>query len=197
LPCYLAISFPGTLLPPNSRHVSCPVLRWNQPKSVAVLPRFAEIVGSSPRETEESERAKAHLPRPSQLGIQSASRSRAALRAEHGAGTIKAILWTVLLIYGAFVAYKILPAYVAEYQLQDKMQEQAKFAVVNRYPEEQIRDSIFKVIKDLEIPVKREDIKITATQDVVRIACDYSVPVDLLVYQMNLHFTPSSENKNL
>jgi len=77
------------------------------------------------------------------------------------------------------------------------MQEQAKFAVVNRYPEEQIRDSIFKVIKDLEIPVKREDIKITATQDVVRIAVDYSVPVDLLVYQMNLHFTPSSENKNL
>ncbi|HEX4379607.1 MAG TPA: hypothetical protein VH022_06220 [Candidatus Acidoferrum sp.] len=137
------------------------------------------------------------MPRPSQIGIQSASRSRAALRAEHGAGTIKAILWTVLLIYGAFVAYKILPAYVAEYQLQDKMQEQAKFAVVNRYPEEQIRDSIFKVIKDLEIPVKREDIKITATQDVVRIACDYSVPVDLLVYQMNLHFTPSSENKNL
>ena len=26
-------------------------------------------------------------------------------------------------IYGAFVAYKIIPAYVAEYQLSDKMQE--------------------------------------------------------------------------
>jgi hypothetical protein len=125
------------------------------------------------------------------------SRSRSALRPQHGAGTIKAILWTVLLIYGAFVAYKILPAYVAEYQLADKMQEQARFAVVNRYPEEQIRDTIFKVIKDLEIPVKREDIKILASQEVVRIACDYTVPVDLLVYQLNLHFTPSSENKNL
>ena len=119
------------------------------------------------------------------------------LRSQHGGGTIKAILWTVLLIYGAFVAYKILPAYVAEYQLADKMQEQARFAVVNHYPEEQIRDTIFKVVKDLEIPVKREDIKIEANQDVVRIACDYTVPVDLLVYQMNLHFTPSSENKNL
>ena len=137
------------------------------------------------------------MSRRTQFGIQPSKRSAAKLRLQQGAGTIKAILWTVLLIYGAFVAYKILPAYVAEYQLQDKMQEQAKFAVVNRYPEEQIRDSIFKVIKDLEIPVKREDIKITATQDVVRIAVDYSVPVDLLVYQMNLHFTPSSENKNL
>jgi hypothetical protein len=137
------------------------------------------------------------LSRRIQVGIQPSKRATAKLRLQQGAGTIKAILWTVLLIYGAFVAYKILPAYVAEYQLQDKMQEQAKFAVVNRYPEEQIRDSIFKVIKDLEIPVKREDIKITATPDVVRIACDYSVPVDLLVYQMNLHFTPSSENKSL
>ncbi len=137
-----------------------------------------------------------HLSRRTQFGIQPV-KSRIALRSQHGSGTIKAILWTILLVYGAFVAYKILPAYVAEYQLADKMQEQARFAVVNRYPEEQIRDSIFKVVKDLEIPVKREDIKITATQDVVRIACDYTVPVDLLVYQMNLHFTPSSENKNL
>jgi hypothetical protein len=123
--------------------------------------------------------------------------NRDALRSQHGAGTIKAILWTVLLIYGAFVAYKILPAYVAEYQLADKMQEQARFAVVNHYTDEQIRDTIFKVIKDLEIPVKREEIKITASDAVVRIGCDYSVPVDLLVYQLTLHFTPSSENKSL
>jgi hypothetical protein len=115
------------------------------------------------------------LSRRIQVGIQPSKRAAAKLRLQRGAGTIKAILWTVLLIYGAFVAYKILPAYVAEYQLQDKMQEQAKFAVVNHYPEEQIRDSIFKVVKDLEIPVKREEIKITANQDVVRIACDYSV----------------------
>jgi hypothetical protein len=106
-------------------------------------------------------------------------------------------VWTVLLIYGAFVAYKILPAYVAEYQLMDKMQEQARFAVVNHYSEDQIRDSVFKVIQDLEIPAKREQIKILDTQSVVRISLDYTVPVDLLVYHMELHFTPSSENKSL
>jgi prolyl-tRNA synthetase len=118
-------------------------------------------------------------------------------RSQRGGGTIKAILWTAILVYGAFVAYKILPAYIAEYQLADKMQEQARFAVVNRYTEDQIRDNIFKVIKDLEIPVKREEIKVFASQDVVKISMDYFVPVDLLVYQLNLHFTPSSENKNL
>jgi hypothetical protein len=119
------------------------------------------------------------------------------LRSQRGGGTIKAILWTVILVYGAFVAYRILPAYVTEYQLADKMQEQARFSVVNRYPEEQIRENIYKVVKDLEIPVKREEIKIVASQEVVKISMDYTIPVDLLVYQLNLHFTPSSENKSL
>jgi predicted AlkP superfamily phosphohydrolase/phosphomutase len=119
------------------------------------------------------------------------------LRAQRGAGTIKAILWTAILVYGAFVAYKILPAYVAEYQLADKMQEQARFSIVNRYSEEQVRDNVYKVVKDLEIPVKREEIKVVSNNDVVKISMDYTIPVDLLVYQLNLHFTPSSENKAL
>jgi predicted AlkP superfamily phosphohydrolase/phosphomutase len=118
-------------------------------------------------------------------------------RTQRGGGTIKAILWTAILVYGAFVAYKILPAYVAEYQLADKMQEQARFSIVNRYNEEQVRDNIYKVVKDLEIPVKREEIKVVSNNDVVKISMDYTIPVDLLVYQLNLHFTPTSENKAL
>jgi hypothetical protein len=118
-------------------------------------------------------------------------------RSERGEGTVKAILWTVLLVYGAFAAYRIIPAYVTEYQLADKMQEQARFAIVNRYQEDQIRDTIFKTVQDLDIPVKREEIKIVATQTVVRISLEYTIPVDLLVYHMDLHFTPSSENKSI
>jgi len=118
-------------------------------------------------------------------------------RSQRGGGTIKAIVWTAILIYGAFVAYKILPAYVAEYQLADKMQEQARYANVNRYSEDQVRDNIFKVVQDLDIPVKREEIKVVANQAMVKIDIEYTVPVDLLVYHLNLHFTPSSENKSL
>jgi hypothetical protein len=118
-------------------------------------------------------------------------------RSQRGGGTVKAILWTAILIYGAFAAYRIIPAYVAEYQLTDKMQEQARFAVVNHYPEDQIRDTIFKTVQDLEIPAKREAIKVVSTQSVVRISLEYNVPVDLLVYHLDLHFTPNTENKSL
>ncbi len=116
---------------------------------------------------------------------------------QRGGGTLKALVWTALLVYGAFAAYKILPAYVAQYQLADKMQEQARFSIVNHYTEEQVRDNIFKVVQDLEIPVKKEQIKVVSTNSVVKISMEYTVPVDLLVYHMDLHFTPSSENKSV
>jgi hypothetical protein len=119
------------------------------------------------------------------------------LPSQRGGGTVKAIVWTVILVYGAFAAYRIIPAYVAEYQLSDKMQETARFAIVNHYSEEQVRDTIFKEVQDLEIPVKKEAIKVVSTQSIVKISLDYTVPVDLLVYHLDLHFTPNNENKSL
>jgi len=124
-------------------------------------------------------------------------RRSVARRSQFGGGRAKAIVYTAVFLLAIYCAVKIVPAYVSDYQLSDKMQEQARFAVVNRYTEEQIRENIFKVVQDLEIPAKREDIKVTATTSIVRISLDYTVPVDLLVYRMELHFSPASANKSL
>jgi len=126
-----------------------------------------------------------------------ASRLPVSRRAQWGEGKLKAVVYTAILVLIVYSAFKIVPAYVQNYQLSDKMQETARFAVVNRYNEEQIRDTIFKEIQSLEIPAKREDIKVSSSPAIVRISVDYSVPVDLLFYHMDLHFTPSSENKSI
>ena len=118
-------------------------------------------------------------------------------RFERGEGRMKAILTLVIILLVLYSAWKIVPAYVNDYQLSDKMQEQARFAVVNRYSEDQIRDNIYKVVQDLEIPAKREDIKVVSTNAVVKISLQYTVPIDLLMYHMELHFSPNSENKAL
>ncbi len=118
-------------------------------------------------------------------------------RAQRGSGKFKAIAYTALVVFGIFCAVRLLPPYIAEYQLSDKMQDQARFGVANRYTEEQIRDVIFKEAMDLDVPIKKDQIKVLANPSVVRISLDYTVPIDLLVYKMELHFTPSSENKSL
>lgn len=116
---------------------------------------------------------------------------------QRGEGRGKAIAFTALFVFGIFAAVKLVPPYLAEYELSDKMQELARFAVVNRYSEDQIRDNVFKEVRNLEIPVKREDIHVDASSEQVKISVDYRVPVDLLVYKFDLHFTPSSQDKNL
>jgi adenine C2-methylase RlmN of 23S rRNA A2503 and tRNA A37 len=100
-------------------------------------------------------------------------------------------------VTAVFLAVKLVPLYVAEYQLQDKMNEQAKFAIVNHYTEDQIRDILMKVIQDLDIPATRDDIKLTSTNHGVSVSVSYTVPVDFLVYKTNITFTPTSEGLDI
>jgi hypothetical protein len=118
-------------------------------------------------------------------------------RSQRGAGKLKAIIVTAILIVGVIAAWKIIPPYSAEYQLNDKIQEIARFAIVEHKTEEQVRDTVFKTIKDLDIPATKENIKVTADGSKVTILVDYTVPIDILFYHVDLHFTPSSENKSL
>ena len=125
------------------------------------------------------------------------SKGRPGARGQRGKGRLKAIAFTVIVVFGFYAAYKLIPPYMAEYQLADKMQEEARFAVVNRHGEEQIREAIFKEAESLDIPLTKDAIKVLASASVVRISVDYTVPVDLMIYKMDLHFTPSSENKSI
>ena len=122
---------------------------------------------------------------------------RASLRAERGEGKFKALLATVIIAAAGYAAFKTVPAYVADYQLKDRMDEIARFSVVNRETEEQVREDVYKVIEDAKIPVKREEIKILTSPKRVTISVDYKVPVDLQVYQTELHFAHTAENSAL
>jgi hypothetical protein len=116
---------------------------------------------------------------------------------QRGEGKLKAIIVTAILIMGVMAGVKVIPPYVAEYQLNDKIQEIARFGIVNHDSEEQIKDKVFKTMEDLEIPATKDNIKVTAGSSRVTIAVDYTVPVDILFYHVDLHFTPSSENRSL
>jgi hypothetical protein len=124
-------------------------------------------------------------------------RATARRQTERGEGRLKTVIILAIVLLAIYSAVKIVPAYISNYQLSDKMQEQARFSVVNHYTEDQIRNNIFKVVEDLDIPVKREAIQVVSTNAIVKISMEYTVPVDLFFYHLDLHFSPSSENKSL
>lgn len=121
----------------------------------------------------------------------------AARRNQRGEGNLKAIIVTIVLVLVVYSGWKLVPPYINDYQLQDKLVEEARFASVNKKTDEDLRKLIFQEIQDLGIPARPEDIKIENLAHSVKITVDYTVPVDVLGYHAVLHFTPASENKAL
>ena len=115
-------------------------------------------------------------------------------RMEAGAGHLKAIIWTLVLISLIYTAFKVVPYLVNEYQFQDGMQEIARFASAEHEDPAKVREAVLKEAEKDDVPVGADDIKVDGTGGNFRISADYSVTVDLAVYQWTLNFHPSVSN---
>ena len=116
-------------------------------------------------------------------------------------GGSKANLLLTLLVLGAmiFAAAKIVPVYFANYQLQDSIESESRFALTG-YPKkspEDVRTDIFNKAKDLGIPAQKDAIHVAMDNGSVDIGLDYSVPIDLAVYQFTLQFHPHADNHTI
>lgn len=97
-----------------------------------------------------------------------------------------------LIILGAMVfgAIKVVPSWFANYQLQDAITTEARFAT-STYPKktaEDIQGDVFKRAQELGVPAKKEDIKVTFDGNLITITLDYSVTYDLAVTQITHPF---------
>jgi Domain of unknown function (DUF4845) len=127
----------------------------------------------------------------------SARRSFVGRNREKGAGALKAIIWTAILASVVFVGFKVTPLLIDEYQFQDGIQTIARMASLNRPTPDKIRQSVLtEAVKD-ELQIAPEDVHIESAGGNVRISADYSVIVDLKVYQWTLNFHPSASNNAL
>lgn len=118
-------------------------------------------------------------------------------RGERGAGRLKALVWTLIFVVFIVVSARVIPIYVNEYEFVDGMQTIARFATVNRQGPDQIRDAVMKEADKDGLTIRKEDVHVGASGGNVKINVDYSVTVDLRVYQWTLNFHPSASNNAL
>lgn len=120
---------------------------------------------------------------------------------QFGGGTLKFLVTMAILGFGAFSAYEVIPEYFANYQLQDTMKSEALFATsaIPRKTADDIHDDIWKKVQELGIPARQEDIKVTVgtNNQAVTVAVDYTVPVNLIVYQFTLEFHPHADSHSI
>lgn len=123
--------------------------------------------------------------------------SRRSRNLQRGGGGVKLFLTLALLAAMIFAGVKILPIYVSNYQMQDAIESEARFAIGNRLGSKDIRDNIWKKVNEIGIPADQDNLKVTANQGAVQISLDYSVPVDLLVYKFTLDFHDHADNRSI
>lgn len=116
---------------------------------------------------------------------------------EKGGSKVKTLLTLLIVFALVYGAIKIVPIYVTNYQLQDSMQEEATFASVNRKSADAIKSDLEKKLSDLGIAVDPATIQVTSYSGNVKISLEYTIPVDLTVYQLELHFHPQADNSSI
>lgn len=114
---------------------------------------------------------------------------------QRGGSRFSSIMMLLILAAMAFAAFKIVPAYFADYQLHDAMGTEARYAQVNRKNANDVQDDVWKKVQELGIPAKKEDIQVITDQGYVKITVNYTVPVDLMVVQHDLVFHDQADNK--
>ena len=116
---------------------------------------------------------------------------------ERGGATRSFLLTIIIVAALIFFGAEIVPPYFANYQLQDSIETEARFANANNKTQQDVQSDVMWKIKDLGIPAQAKDVQVTMVQGIVTISVNYSVPVNLRVYQFTLQFHSHADNSTI
>ena len=118
---------------------------------------------------------------------------------ERGSSKFNLIVTLLIMAAMVFGAIKIVPVYFANYQFQDSIESESRFALTG-YPKkgmDDVKDDIYKKAQELGIPIQRDAIQVVMGNGTVDIAVNYSVTIDLGVYQWTPQFHPHADNHSI
>jgi hypothetical protein len=110
---------------------------------------------------------------------------------------LKSIFVLLLLLVGAFVIYKVVPAYWADYKLSRMLEEQALSSTYTTKSESDIASDVAQKAAEIDVPLTPEEITVQRGAGEVTITAQYTVHVDMPFYPLDLNFKTTSKNKNV
>lgn len=113
------------------------------------------------------------------------------LRSQKGEGKAGCVFWVVLALIGGMIAFQWIPAKIADVQLRDHMDELAQLHP--RADGKTFRDEILKRAKDLEIPLKGENVQVEKNLRRVRMKVSYTRQLNFIVTTFDLKFEHDME----
>ena len=97
-------------------------------------------------------------------------------RGNRGAANVGCIIWLIILSLVGYVLYKVVPVKIATSEFYDTMQEQTAFGSIK--DQKFIEYEILKKADELNLPIKKENLKITKTSNAMTVEAHYVITID-------------------
>ena len=107
---------------------------------------------------------------------------------------LKAIFGVFVVVAFFYLAWKVLPPYMAEYQFQQAIQDIARENEYSPLDENGIRDLVKKKITEIGVPVNPDSVYVQRNQFDVIIGANYTVHIDAVLLPFDLTFHPAAKN---
>ena len=115
-------------------------------------------------------------------------------RRQVGESKIGCIFWLLLLGFGAYVAWQMVPVQMKSVDLDQFMVRAAERASLQSlHNEKAIRDAIMTQADELKLPLQKEDLFVKRTGARITIKATYEVPINLVVTTWNWKLSHSVE----
>ena len=111
---------------------------------------------------------------------------------ERGEGQFGCLVGLVLIAVVGLVAYRMIPVKVKAAELRDTIADEAKSAGI--HDNKRILDAITAKAEQLDLPVRKEDIKLKRKDQMIYIEVEYEVPIEFPGYTYNWKFHQKTEN---
>lgn len=111
---------------------------------------------------------------------------------EKGVSRVKSLIALLVIVSILYFAAKVIPIYFANFQLQDKMRDEAMYAQANRHSARDVQEAILVEAHGLDLPLSADQVNVEMTTRGTRISAKYTVTVDLTFYQLQLNLNPSA-----
>jgi hypothetical protein len=115
-------------------------------------------------------------------------------RSQRGEGHVKLLIVLVILAAIGYTGFKVVPAYVNNYQMQDTCESESRLFAARQKNEQKTRDAVWAQVQSLSIPVQQDAIKVEIIGRTARVSVDYTIPISLFGYDVNLDFHPKGES---
>ena len=109
-------------------------------------------------------------------------------------GKLKALIILLIVVGGIYVAWEMVPPYIAHYQFQDELDDIVRHNSYTNRSDDDVRQTVIKKANEMGIPLKDEQVTITRPSQGLGISVQYRIHVDMLLHPVDLDFIAKSIN---